>query len=276
MRTDIADIEVGYTEAGAGVPVVLIHGLAEDRGSWREVQSRLADFHSYAVDLRGHGESSVGSSDGTLAQLGGDLIGFLEKISGPAACVGYSLGGTVVLWAAAHRPELFRHAVVAGTSSVVGRAAVGFFESRIETLQRDFAAFADALKSDTASQLVAATDLVDEVARRRVQAVNDGRGYVNAARAMIRMASEPLTPLLPKVRCPVDVIYGDRDVFCPEKAVDILAQGIPHMVRHKLADAGHLMSIDQPLAYAETIRAALLRRSEAGDAQSIDSIQGEH
>jgi len=270
MRADIADIEIGYTISGAGSPVVLVHGLAEDRRSWSSVQAQLEGVRSYAVDLRGHGESSVGDAAGTLAQLGADLIGFLEKISGPAACVGYSLGGTVVLWAAAHRPDLFRHAVVAGTSSVVGKAAVGFFESRIETLQRDFAAFAEALKSDTASQLVTATGQVDEVARRRIQAVNDGRGYINAARAMIRMASEPLTPLLAQVRCPVDAIYGDQDVFCPEKAVDILAQGLPHLARHKLSGAGHLMSIDQPLAYAEAIRAAL------GRAAAMASHQGEH
>jgi pimeloyl-ACP methyl ester carboxylesterase len=190
--------------------------------------------------------------------------------------VGYSLGGTVVLWAAAHRPDLVKHAVVAGTSSVVGRAAVGFFESRIQTIQSDFAAFVEALKADTMSQLVTATGLLDEVARRRVQAVNDGRGYVNAARAMIRMASEPLTPLLPRVRCPVDVIYGDQDVFCPEKAVDILATGLPHMARHKLPDAGHLMSVDQPLAYAEAIHAALCRAAKAGDAQPMSSLEGEH
>lgn len=276
MKTRVGDIEVAYTAVGAGAPVVLIHGLAEDRSSWAGVQGWLEGFLSYAVDLRGHGETTVGQAEGTLAQLGRDLIGFLEKVTGPAACVGYSLGGTVVLWAASQRPDLVTHAVVAGTSSVVGRTAVGFFESRIQTIQTDFEAFAQALKSDTASQLVAADGQLDEVAKRRVRAVNDGRGYVNAARAMVRMASEPLTPLLPLVRCPVDAIYGDRDVFCPEKAVDILAQGLPQIARHKLANAGHLMSVDQPEAYANAIDAALRRAAGGGVAQPTDSTKGEH
>lgn len=257
MKTTIRDIEVGYTVTGDGAPVVLIHGLAEDRGSWAGVQDQLVGMRSYAVDLRGHGESTLGQAEGSLEQLGRDLIGFLENVSGPAACVGYSLGGTVVLWAAAQRPDLIPHAVVAGTSSVVGRAAVGFFEDRIGTLQADFPAFAQALKADTAAQLVVASHRLDEVAQRRVRAVGNGGGYVNAARAMVRMAAEPLTPLLPQVRCPVDAIYGDQDAFCPEKAVDILARGLPGMGRHKLADAGHLMSIDQPAAYADAILAAL-------------------
>lgn len=257
MKIRVGDIDVAYAVAGGGVPVVLVHGLAEDKGSWCEVQAALGEYRTYAVDVRGHGESTVGEGEGTLAQLGRDLIGFLEKMTGPAACVGYSLGGTVVLWAASQRPDLFRAAVVAGTSSVVGRAAVGFFQDRIATIQRDFPAFEGALRSDTAGQLAHAQHRLDEVFERRLKAVNDGRGYINAARAMVRMATEPLTPLLSKVQCPVVAIYGDRDVFCPEKAVDILAQALPQVTRQKLADAGHLMSIDQPQAYAESIRAAL-------------------
>ena len=257
MKIQLDDIEVGYTMAGEGEPVVLIHGLAQDRSSWSGVQAALTDRCTYAVDLRGHGESTVGQGEGTLAQLGGDLIRFLDKMTGPATCVGFSLGGTVVLWAASQRPDLVRHAVVAGTSSVVGRAAVGFFEERIRQVQHDFPAFAEALKADTASMLATAVDRLDEVTARRLQAVRDGRGYVNAARAMVRMSAEPLTPFLPLIRCRVDAVFGDADAFCPEKAVDILARGLPDLVRHKIEGAAHLMSVDQPEAYAAAIRAAL-------------------
>jgi pimeloyl-ACP methyl ester carboxylesterase len=257
MRTQLNDIEAAYTMSGHGPAVVLIHGLAEDRESWANVQQNVRDYCMHAVDLRGHGETSLGAADGTLAQLGGDLIAFLEKVTGPATCVGYSLGGTVLLWAAAQRPDLIPHVVVAGTSSVVGRAAVGFFESRIERIQQDFGAFSAALKDDTAAQLVTERAQLDEVAGRRVAAINDGQGYVNAARAMVRLASDPLTPLLSKIKCPVDAIYADQDVFCPEKAVDILVNALPHTTRRKINGAGHLMSIDQPQAYADTIRAAL-------------------
>jgi pimeloyl-ACP methyl ester carboxylesterase len=257
MKIQLNDIEVGYTVSGEGQPVVLIHGLAEDRSSWSGVQAAISDRKTYAVDLRGHGETSLGNGEGTLAQLGGDLIRFLEKMTGPAACVGFSLGGTVVLWAASQRPDLVRHAVVAGTSSVVGKAAVGFFEERIRQVQRDFPAFARALKTDTASQIATETGNVNAVTARRVWAVNEGSGYVNAARAMVRMSTEPLTPFLPKIRCRVDAIFGDKDAFCPEKAVDILARDLPELQRFKIEGAGHLMSVDQPEAYASAIRAAL-------------------
>ena len=156
MRTRLADIDVGYTRRGEGPPAVLLHGLAEDRSSWADVQRRLSDFTTWAYDLRGHGETDLGEAEGTLEQLGGDLIGFLEALTGPAHCIGYSLGGAVVLWVAAERPDLVTRATVAGTSTVVGRRAAEFFRDRIETIRSDFSGFADALKEDTRLQLVVA------------------------------------------------------------------------------------------------------------------------
>lgn len=261
MKAVLGDIEVGYTAAGEGPAVVLVHGLAEDRTSWREMQAALPDYRSYAYDLRGHGETTLGRADGTLAQLGGDLAGFLEQVSGPAACVGYSLGGTIVLWAAANRPELVRHVVVAGTSSVVGRRAGDFFEQRIDSLEHDPESFAAELRSDTAAQLVTAADQADAVTARRLAAVGTGGGYINAARAMRRLVDEPLTPLLAHVTQQVDVIGGERDQFCPPKAATLLMSGLPQARYHEIVGAGHLMSIDDPAAYAAAIKQSLDRSS---------------
>ncbi len=51
-KTRIGDIDVVHTELGAGDPVVLIHGLAEDRHTWRVQQEALQNVRTYAYDLR--------------------------------------------------------------------------------------------------------------------------------------------------------------------------------------------------------------------------------
>ena len=257
MRARLADIDVGYTRMGAGPPAVMLHGLAEDRSSWADVQHRLSDFTTWAYDLRGHGETGLGEAEGTLEQLGGDLIAFLEALTGPADCVGYSLGGAVVLWVAARRPDLVTRATVAGTSTVVGRRAAEFFRERIETIRGDFSGFAGVLKEDTRQQLVVADDLLEEVTAWRLKAIGTGDGYVNAARAMARLNEDPLTQCLPDIACPVHVIGSDADVFCPRKAADIMLAALRHGTFHEVARAGHLMSVDQPEAYAQAIRNAL-------------------
>ena len=257
MRARLADIDVGYSPMGEGPPAVMVHGLAEDRKSWADVQRRLNDFSTYAYDLRGHGETDLGEAEGTLEQLGGDLIAFLEALTGAAHCIGYSLGGAVVLWVAARRPDLVTRATVAGTSTVVGRRAAEFFRDRIETIRSDFSSFGSALKEDTRLQLVAAGDQLEVVTARRLEAIGTGGGYVNAARAMARLNGEPLTQVLPDIACPVHVIGGEADVFCPRKAAEIMIAALRHGTYHEVAGAGHLMSIDQPEAYAQAIRNAL-------------------
>lgn len=254
----INDIKVAYSEAGgsgsgAG-PVVLIHGLAEGRDSWSGTQAGLSGLHTFAYDLRGHGATSAGESAGTLEQLGQDLIGFLEQVTGPAVVVGFSLGGTIALWAAAERPDLVRRTVVLGTSSVVGRSAARFYLNRIEmagdTTSREFR---DAIRSDTAAALFAATDKLDDVTEARLAAIGDGSGYVNASRAMAALSESPLTPRLADITTHVDVVGADHDAFCPAKAARIIVDALSDVTYREVPNAGHLMNVDNPSAVTQVL-----------------------
>jgi 3-oxoadipate enol-lactonase len=257
----LGDIDVAYAEAGQGDPVVLVHGLAEDKGSWAVQQRELAGVRTFAYDLRGHGGSTVGRADATLAQLGRDLIAFLETVSGPSVVVGFSLGGTVALWAAAERPDLVRRAVVLGTSSVVGRAATDFYARRIaQAADTASDEFRTGMHDDTAAALAVAHDRLDEVVAARLAAVGDGRGYANAARAMAGLNATPLTPRLADVPVHVDVVGATADTFCPGKAARILTGALPDVDYHEIAGAGHLMNVDDPDAVTAVLRAALAGR----------------
>lgn len=258
----LGDIEVSYTEAGNGDPVVLVHGLAEDKGTWAAQQRDLTGVRTFAYDLRGHGGTTPGQADGTLAQLGRDLLAFLEKVSGPAVVVGFSLGGTVALWAAAERPDLVTRAIVLGTSSVVGRAAAEFYAQRIaqaaDTSGEEFRA---GLRNDTAAALAVAQDRLEEVVAARLAAVGDGRGYISAARAMAGLNQAPLTPRLAEVKVHVDVVGATGDTFCPAKAAAIITEALPDVTYHEIPDAGHLMNIDNPDAVTAILRTALSGRN---------------
>lgn len=262
----VGDLDVAYTEAGAGRPVVLVHGLAEDRSSWATQQHTFHDIHTFAYDLRGHGHTTLGSPEGTLAQLGNDLIGFLETCTGPATVVGFSMGGTVALWAAAERPDLIGHAIVLGTSSVVGRAAVDFYADRIDKAAQadtDTGAqiFKVAIRDDTAAGLATTNGRLDDVVESRLRAIGNGGGYVNAATAMAGLREAPLTPRLSEIRTHVDVVGATEDSFCPPKAAAILIEALADVTLHEISDAGHLMNVDQPAAVTATLRAILAERT---------------
>ena len=195
----IGDIDVAWNQDGSGAPLVFIHGLAEDRHTWAAQQAAIRDHTTYAYDLRGHGDSSVGEGDGTAEQLASDLLRFLEEVTRPA---------------------------------------------------------------DTAAA-ISNTDVdVDAVTARRVTAVADGRGYINAARAMARVNTVPLTDVLPNVRVHVDVVGADNDTFCPRKAADLLMAGLPDATYWEIPAAGHLMNVDNPCEVTRLIT-ELLKEHEA-------------
>ena len=260
---ELNDIVVNYRQQGSGPPVVLLHGLAEDLRSWDAVAAHLDGFAVHTVDLRGHGRTTAGEGAGTLSQLSDDLAAFLGTVTGPAAVVGYSLGGTIGLRAATAPGSLIAHLIVVATSSVVGTAAAEFFAGRIAQLEaRDRDGFAAGLSEDTAKQVVTAAD-IDTLASRRMDAVGDGRGYINAARAMIGVRSEPLNPLLARIEIPVDVVGASSDVFCPRRASDIIVDNVADCRYHEVADAGHLLSVDQPDAYGRLLARLLHERDTA-------------
>ena len=144
------------------------------------------------------------------------------------------------------RPDLVQGAIVIGTSSKVGRAAASFFEARIEQALTDPAGFRQALAEDTDAQVGRNRDDVAAIAARRIAAVGEGAGYVNAARAMVALAAAPLTERLRNIRVPVHIIQGENDAFCPLKAAEILREAMPDAGYAVIPDAGHLIALDQP------------------------------
>ncbi|MFC6066141.1 alpha/beta fold hydrolase [Streptomyces ochraceiscleroticus] len=257
-------IEVRYRVAGDGPAVVLVHGLGEDGGAWGRQQREIVGWRTYAYDLRGHGGSGIGAAEGSIGQLRDDLLEFVRLVSGPAVCVGFSLGGAVVLAAAAAEPELVRGAVVFGTSTVVGKAAVEFYEERIRLVRAgDRQRLADVMRADTAAALHR-TDgdvEVDAVTARRMAAVGDGVGYANAAAAMAGLRERPLTPALADITCPVVVVGAAQDAFCPRKAAEIMMDGLRGAeceVRYEeIPEAGHLMNVERPVEVTDRLVAAL-------------------
>jgi 3-oxoadipate enol-lactonase len=242
----LGDLKVAYRMAGSGERVVFIHGLAQDSRMWACQQQELSDYSTFAYDVRGHGQTTLGDCDGTLTQLGSDLISFLERV-GAASCVGFSLGGTVALWAAARRPDLVSDVVAIATSSVVGRVAAAFLAKRIALFATsDRTAVRSALLEDTRAQLANPSVDVEKVTNLRMEAIGDGKGYVNGARAMAAIHEHPLNDLLECITSPVLVVSGEHDVVCPRRASEIMLEHLPDGHFEELPSVGHLVTDENP------------------------------
>jgi pimeloyl-ACP methyl ester carboxylesterase len=88
---------IAWSRVGAGVPVVLVHGITESARSFDPVTERLAATNEVVtLDLRGHGESGRAASY-DLGSMAGDVAAVIGDagLSRPHL-VGHSLGGAVV------------------------------------------------------------------------------------------------------------------------------------------------------------------------------------
>lgn len=253
-RDRLRDIEVAWRPFGTGSPVVLVHGLAQDHRIWRQVQADFADHFTVAYDVRGHGDTSLGQADGTLAQLAGDLVALLER-TGSATCVGFSLGGAIALWAATERPDLVARVVAVATSSVVGSAATAALCEHIATVKSgDPASIRELMRTDTRSQLGEAAIDPGPIAKERVSAIRNPVGYINAAKAVLSMRDVSLHDRLPRISAPVLIVSGEHDTWCPRRAAELLLERLPQASYIELAGVGHLVTDTDPHALASTVR----------------------
>ena len=88
-------VEIAYREEGAGVPLLLLHGITEDHRAWDEIAPLLAqDARVVRIDLPGHGASSPLPAYSAFT-LGAAVASFVRALAlpEPPRVVGHSLGG---------------------------------------------------------------------------------------------------------------------------------------------------------------------------------------
>ena len=92
-------VELNYEAAGAGPPLVLVHGWNQTAALFERQVAGLSDrFRVITFDLRGHGESERPDHGYRIARYAMDLRTVIDEVAGPPAHVlGHSMG-CCVLW----------------------------------------------------------------------------------------------------------------------------------------------------------------------------------
>ncbi|MDE3130708.1 MAG: alpha/beta fold hydrolase [Acidobacteriota bacterium] len=256
MKIRANGIATRYWEIGEGEPVVLIHGLADDHRAWRRVIGQLMlDRRVIVYNLRGHGGTELGEADGTLGQLGADLLFLCEalKLSKPTLA-GFSLGGTIAMRAALDAPDAVGSIALVATSSRVGRAAREWYAERARLVESNDPSLRATLDADTADVYRVRPEEVEAGLQIRRSATADPRGYANACRAMAALGERPLDDELAAVVAPTVVLAGELDQHCPPRAAEIIAARIDGSRLEVLAGCGHPLPVERPDEVAAAIR----------------------
>jgi pimeloyl-ACP methyl ester carboxylesterase len=267
---DAGPLDLHVYEAGAGPPVLLLHGWPQTAWCWRYVVPRLADsYRLIAPDLRGFGWSDAPGQGYDGITFGLDGLALLDALGiARAHVIGHDWGGFAAFAMALSTPSRVDRMVVLSTlppwPSRSPRAALEYWRSSYAFV---LAAAGDRIlrrRPDVVARLVRADRVHDGISRA------DAEAY---GRWMQRPESAHATKLLYRsyVRSIREVgirdRFGDLRLTTPtrfllgEKDKAIASPMLAGMERHGddltlelVADSGHFMPEEKPDLVAQRAR----------------------
>lgn len=269
---DINGFRMWYREAGAGRPVVFVHGgyaallrslRPAETYEWTWEHDFAGDFRFVTYDRRGCRQSSIPARGYDLATQADDLAEFLDHLSiSKASIIGSSAGGPIVMVFASTYPDRVQALVLLETSFDLWRETPGdddiaMVRSLIRVLQDEGPEAAFRARPEVIRVWF-------EGLWRRREAIAEGRldEYLAEERRLLdRLNEEPLPvrvrghaaellnvaayvdldlrPSLARITSPCLVLHGDHDLIVPLEWGREVHEAIPHSRFEIVEGGGH-------------------------------------
>jgi pimeloyl-ACP methyl ester carboxylesterase len=258
---EVDGLRVAYERAGAGPPLVLLHGYVGDGWTtWRRQLDGLCDgFTVVAWDAPGAGGSSDPPESFGMAGYADCLAGFIDRLGLQQPHVaGLSFGGALALEFCRRHPTIPRTLILASAYAGWG----GSLPAEVAEQRLGQAlALADMSPDDFVAALLP-TMFSDGTAPERVDDFGASMLAFHPAgfRAMARASAEDLRGVLPHINVPTLLLYGDSDIRAPLTIARGLEAAIPDSTLVVLPGAGHVCNIEAPDEFNQAVRHFLRRR----------------
>ena len=261
MQATANGIQMAYTDDGAGVPLLLIHGFPLCGAAWsRQVAAFKNQFRVLVPDLRGFGASPATEGPVAMSRYAEDLQALIQHLAlEPVLLAGHSMGGYVALAFAKAYPQALRGLVLVGSKAAADTPEAA--AARLALAERVRVEGASVAVAAMAPKMLAAGngDAAMAAAVRAFMAPSQPQGVISA---LLGMADRPAaTPWLDQIRVPTLVIAGVDDALIPPAEAESLAAAIPGAQLALIPEAGHLVAFEQPEAFNEALRGWLAHPS---------------
>lgn len=244
-RVDVNGLGIAYERAGAGQPIVLLHGGLSDGREWRRQLEALAgEFTVVAWDAPGNGCSDDPPEAFRMPDYADCLAAFVEalRLDRPHV-VGLSFGGTLALELYRLHPTVPRSLVLVGAyAGWAGSLPAEVVAERLAGVSRDLEQSPEALARRWLPTLLSEHSppgLADELLA--IMTALHPAGAMTMARAM---AEADLRDVLPRIDVPTLLLYGELDVRSPLAVAEELAAQIPGSELIVIPGAGHQLNLE--------------------------------
>jgi pimeloyl-ACP methyl ester carboxylesterase len=238
-----------YLTAGAGAPVVLLHGIGGGAASWfLQLDALGVSQNTLAWDAPGYGQSSPipASQIGSAIAHGERMWRWLDalKITEPVSLVGQSLGCIIAAAAASLRPQRVHELTLLAPALGYGKSAPQVREAKRDERIKNV----EALGMAGIAEKRAAAMLAPNASTEKIQSVRETMAAIPAAgyiAATHLLADSDLKTLLENLPMPITVAAGRSDTITPYAQCKALASEMKCLFV-TLGDAGHASPTDTP------------------------------
>ena len=243
---DIDGTRFNYSERGAGVPLVLVHGFPLDNRVWDDQVAGLSDrFRVIAPDLRGFGQtkSEEPFSMGSLAE---DLHRLLTKLNAlPCVMAGLSMGGYVALAYDAKYATDLKGLILVDTRAEADTAEGKQGREKMICTVREFG-------SEAVANAMMPKMLAPDPEQCRPALLKKLRGIMEACpaktieHALVAMRDRrDCRDRLASIAVPTLIVVGEHDAITPVNVSEFMNREIPKSKLVVVKGAGHMSPMEQ-------------------------------
>ncbi len=238
MFTKLENLQIHYKISGSGEPIILLHGWGRDAGYFSKLAEYLTQkFTVYAVDLPGFGLSTSPDAIWGSAEYAQFVESFIKELQiNQPILLGHSFGGKVAINLAASRQVGVKQLILIGSSGILlpkslkVRGRIYFFKLlkflvKLPIIKNIFAARMELYRKKYGSK-----------------DYQSASGIMRAI--LVKTVNENVVKLLPRIKIPVLLLWGDGDQETPLAAGQILHEAMVNSQLKIISGSGHFPFLD--------------------------------
>ena len=223
----------------SGLPIVLVHGLGGHCEDWRNLAPYLvhSGFRVYTPDLPGYGRSEKPADFSySIPEEAAAVVGFMDALGLKQVDLGgWSMGGWIVQHVAHDHPERIRRLILFDSA--------GIYEAP---------AWDTALFTPTSTGELDRLDALlmphpptvpGFIARDVLRNSRNNAWVIHRALETMLKGHDTTDDLLPKLKMPVLIVWGDKDFITPLSQGKTMHKLIPQSQLDVVPGCGHLAPV---------------------------------
>jgi 3-oxoadipate enol-lactonase len=255
---------LSYAEVGQGIPLILIHGLFLDHTAFeQQIKAVAGQARIIAIDIHGHGDSSVLSKPMSLDEMAEDYWDLVQQLGiQQAVWGGVSLGGMTSLRIALRHPEAVLGLLLLNTNAGSGAGKkVPSFDGLNAPLTLRFLWNTQFLKTQVLKAgLFGRTTLETKPDLQQIWVERMKQISSSSVKHSIEavLSARSILDQLSSIHVPTIVAGGVEDMALSMSASKEIHQRISHSTLVEIEHCGHSSSIEQPKRVSELLEQLLV------------------